>query len=278
MRTYRIAFYELTLQAGVLYDQYSQLFDNQLFSRFKYGSAKAAALFGKQLFELIQDQIPFLLEDQNLLISASPYKSVPPASHAITHALIKNWENSSPYTTPQNTKIGRTLLFPSDYSRLDRESRSKLMQKVNLHWIHLPEKSNKKIIVVDDVFITGAHEERLTKFLEKENFEEVYFIYTAQLVSPVHPTIEHQINHASISTIWDLAQIWHQDGFILNARICKFLLAYSEINELLQFAENIPETWSREIAEGMTQDGYHQMDIYLKNWEIWERYISVPVE
>ena len=148
------------------------------------------------------------------------------------------------------------------------------MQQIDLYWVSPVTQAAKKIIIIDDVRITGAHEERLVHFLEEEGFQEVFFIYIAELKEQTDPFIEYTINHQAILEIQDLLEIWFQEGFRLNARVCKYLLGHSDPIKLAKFAQNLPEKWCRNIAEGMRLDGYTQMDMYKDNWKIWEPYAN----
>jgi len=61
---------------------------------------------------------------------------------------------------------------------------------------------------------------------------------------------------------------------LLNARICKFLLSYPNQKNLARFAKALPPTLQTRIAEGMWQDGYAEMDMYVAHWQIWKAFKS----
>ena len=278
MYTFRVALYQLVEQDGQLYDQKQQLFDSHSFSKYKYGSTKISKQYGIQLLELIQNKLPLLLEESGILLSASPYKYVPDPSKSIAVELFQLWKDKLPFSYPQWIKISRANLFPIDYSELDLQSRQKLMQQTDLYWVTPIASGIKKIIVIGDLMVSGVQESRLSSFLEEEGFQEIYFIYIAEIKQFTHPTIEFTINQQAISQIEDLIKIWKIEGFTLNSKICKYLLSFPDQKKLTSFVHHLPEEWSRKIAEGMRLDGYSGMKEYRDNWSIWAPYANLVNE
>jgi len=261
-----IALFQLTRQADIVFDQAGNLFDAYAYSRFKYGSAYMARHYAEQLHLLLQQKHPILAELPALWLTSSAYKFVPTASDSLAKYLLQDWKGNL-----TKVKIVRSRLFPADYGNLSLQERQAMMQQVELYFDPISPKP-KHLLVVDDIRITGVHEQRILEFATKEGFEHIYFAYIAHLSPKADPTTEHWLNHIAIRHLRDLWDLWKTEGCLLNARICKFLLSYPKQKALAHFANALPPSIKARIAEGMYQDGYAEMDMYAENWQIWKQY------
>lgn len=271
-QVHRVALFQLTREANIIFDHTGRLFDAYAYSRFKYGSKYMTKHYAQKMQTLLQQEFPHLWDLPSLWLTSSAYKFVATASHGLAENLYQQSFEQHSFAT-KFVKIGRTRLFPADYGNLSQAEREAIMQQVDLQFeldYHLPQPED--LLIIDDIRITGAHENRLIEFAEREGFKRVYFAYIAQLSPKAEPTTEHWLNHTAIRDLRDLWNLWTEEGCLLNARICKFLLSYTHLKSLARFADALPTELSTHIAEAMWQDGYAHMDMYTQNWEIWEKY------
>lgn len=263
-----IALFQLTRQADIVFDQAGNLFDAYGYSRFKYGSRFMARHYASEIARLVKAKFPSLLM-RPFWLTSSAYKFVPTASDGLSKYIQK----SRYFSETTKVKIARSRLFPADYGNLSQAERENIMREVDMYFeLAYPTQKPEDLLVIDDIRITGAHEQRLIDFANQEGFKRIYFAYIAHLSPKADPTTEHWLNHMAIRDLTDLWDLWQTEGCLLNARICKFLLSYPKPKSLQRFAQSLPTRFRTQIAEGMHEDGYSQMSMYTSNWKIWQAY------
>ncbi|SFC70072.1 PRTase ComF-like [Flexibacter flexilis DSM 6793] len=248
-----------------------RLFDSALYSRFKYGSGQAAAHYAAQMYEVLRDKLTQV--SGQWLITASAYKYVPTASNAIADAIYALITNNLPAIKIEKIKIRRQRLFASDYGNLDEEQRKNLMRQTDLQ-IDEEQVKGRNLIVVDDICVTGSHERRIAEMLGKTQVAQVYFLYVGQCRPPVVPNVEHRLNHEWMKSVENLLYIIENEYFIINARVCKFLLSYPYLPDLQAFYAQLSLDWLLSFQANMCGDGYDQMPEYADNYQILSNVIQ----
>lgn len=272
MQAQRIVLNQIQIIDNQFVCEANQPFDTALYSRFKYGSGRAAAQYAAQMLSVLRKQLQ--AEPQaDWLITASAYKHVPTASNAIADALYSLIIKYLPEITIEKIKIQRQRLFPSDYGSLDEQQRQDLMRQTDLY-IDLQKVKDKNLIVIDDVWVTGSHEQRIREMLGKTQVTKVYFVYVGQCRPTVVPNIEHRLNHEWVKTVENLLYIIENEEFIINARVCKFLLSYPHLSQLKKFYELLPLSWLLSLQENIGGDAYEQMPEYTENYQILSNVIQ----
>jgi PRTase ComF-like len=98
-------------------------------------------------------------------------------------------ENNAPVV--QETKIHRTITYKEDYGALDAEKRMKLIGNDKFH-IDKNFLTNKTLIFLDDIRITGSHERMITKMIDEHQLDnDVHMLYFAQLMDMTIPPNIH---------------------------------------------------------------------------------------
>src|SRR5687767_14023087 len=82
-----------------------------------------------------------------------------------------------------------------------------------------------RVLVIDDVRITGFHERRLADVLAGAGVADVTFGYLAMIDGRGDPTVEKRMNEAAVGGLDALSALMTGGGFTLNSRACKLLLA-----------------------------------------------------
>lgn len=106
----------------------------------------------------------------------------------------------------------------------------------------------KFCILIDDIKITGSHEDTVNRILKEYNVSGNFlFLYYAELMnSHIHPNIENDYNYAAVKKIEDLLHIVTDTNFRFNTRVIKYVLLMSERNfEFL--IEGMSEEQKREL-------------------------------
>lgn len=212
-------------------------FSKEEYSSFKYGSKSVAREYGYSLFihlkqELLTAYGSHLEHMPQLVICSPPYNHIPTAAGAMTDYLVEYLnEFLAGMNKPvcQRTKVHRNHSYIDDYGVMTKKERMKLIGGDKFHidaeFIHC-----KHIIFVDDIRITGSHEQVMSNMLKERGIIlgewcTWWFCYYAVLSNDkTHPSIENKLNHASVDHVTDLIPLFAGGDFILNTRVVKFLL------------------------------------------------------
>lgn len=261
MNCYRLPLYLITATETGYINQHGNTFDANFYSRFKYGSHSNAAGYARELSMKVFSQY-HKWKDEEVFITGSAYKVAPTASGAIADIMFEYLRPH--FLNLRQVKINRESLFPNDYGSLSLSERNELMEQNRL-WVDAELLQGKKLIVVDDLRVTGAHEKKIMQLMGGI-VEELLFVYVGQLVGEYLPCTESRINHAAIQSVKDLRDIIDEGNFHINARICKYLLSYQDTAGLHSFLKGL----SVDVLEGLHNcicgDGYDQMPEYSRNF------------
>lgn len=266
MITHRLSSHVLCSTPEGYLDQNGCPFDLFSYSRFKYGSDADARLYAHAIAEQLSVEYRHW-QHEEVIISASAYKVAPTAAEVIaqmTYDLLRPL-----FPLLRKVKVGRETVFPHDYGSLSAEERHRLMEK-NIVVVDPELFRGKKLILVDDLRVTGAHEIKMVSALSGL-VEEVVFAYVARLSGSFAPFVEFNINNTAIQSIADIKGIVDAGVFHVNARICKYLLSYKHPDELLTFFCELPPDVLFMIDKCICGDGYNSMDDYRSNYQLLKK-------
>ncbi|MEQ8685906.1 MAG: phosphoribosyltransferase family protein [Imperialibacter sp.] len=253
--------YQLSYRSDTFYDQEGFLFDTRQYSLFKYGCHESAQAYASQIAaQLLLDYGHW--QNEQVIVCASAYKVAPTAAEAIAQLVYEALQTYFPFL--QKVKVGRETVFPNDYGSMSAADRFSLMDR-NVLTIddHLFRK--KKLILVDDLRVTGAHERKMTDTIAGV-VDEVVFAYVGSLQGDFPASVEFDINNTSIASVNDILTIIGKDIFHINARVCKYVLSYQNLVELRTFLLEIPPAVLTRLDECICGDGYHVMPEYETNY------------
>ena len=251
------------------------------YSRFKYGCGDVAKQFGEQLADAFI-KTGFLSafdgDGDDIVITASPYKYIQPAASAVKK-YFTNRLNAYLATVKMSSanmvKMTRSVLFEGDYGRLTEEGRTALLKKDKLS-IDRDFVDGKTILVLDDIKITGAHEEKIVKMFIEQGIKpkKVIFLYYAELqnANTVGADYENYLNHFLVKSLDDLLPITQERSFILNARVCKYLLSTKDLQGLERFLRDAGDDFVYDLVAAILGDGYHVMESYQENFHRIKRH------
>lgn len=239
------------------------------YSRFKYGDDAVAANFGTALAEgFIRDVLQNSGLNKQLVVISSPYSFIPTATYAMKNYFVfrlNRWlaENNIPVV--QEAKVHRTITYKEDYGALDAEQRMSLISNDSFH-IDAGFLTDKVLVFLDDIKITGSHERMISKMLKEYNLHnETHMLYFAELVNmDIPPTIENYLNYHEVKTIFDLDRIINGGHFIVNTRIVKYILNY-EHKDFCIFIGYQSKAFMNQLYDMALGNGYHTMDNYSIN-------------
>jgi adenine/guanine phosphoribosyltransferase-like PRPP-binding protein len=231
------------------------------YSYFKYGSTKWADRFAGDLLKALDAQYPDT-------IVSSAYRYMPTAAHAVTTALGAEITLQGGET--QLAKVHRSTLTHGDYSTMSAGERAAVMG-ANLLAIDPAAVDGKDVLVVDDIRVTGSHEDSLRKLFDCLHPSRVTFAYIAaidQELAHADPQLEDRVNHAAIKKLVDIERLIGYREFRMNARSCKFILALRHRDELPSFLARLSHDLLSQFYMGALGDGYHLMPLYTPSFEL----------
>ena len=238
------------------------------YSMFKYGNDKIAKFFGTQLAKGFIENNSAALRSKNIVVLSSPYSFIPTATHAMTKYFIfylNNWLKQNNQNQVQKAKIDRKITYKEDYGELSAEQRFKLIGNDSFH-VDKSFLDNKLLLFLDDIKITGSHQKVIENMIDQYKLQnELFFIYYAELTNKeIHPRIENFLNNSKIKSLSNLDQMIKSTTFIFNTRVVKFILR-QEGQEFMSFINEQTEDFKYELLHQAIGNGYHAMDEYSKN-------------
>ncbi len=260
----------LTYARHKIDDDKKMPFNPAEYSRFKFGDKGIAKIFGEELAgHFIKEHSTILLEAKELVIVPSPYNAIPTASGlmSVFFKEIVNqflYQNNRPFLL--ESKIHRYNTYSVDYSQLNYDERLKLMASDTYHF-HESFLNNKTCLFLDDIRVTGSHEQIIKNMLEenKLNGNFVFIYYAAFNNKNIAPNLESYLNTFSIKSLADVCEVINSPSFSPNTRIIKYILN-SETNLLLSYLDKIELAMLKEIVGLALQNNYHHMPEYKNNF------------
>ena len=244
-------------------------FNENEYSRFKFGDTYYAKKFAYNLFQgFIEKYGSNILEQNEIVLFPSPYLSIPTASNFLGSYFkeqlnIYLFDNNKPAC--KDGKIHRKQTYSADYGNMNYEERLNLISK-DTYYIDKTFVNNKFCIFIDDIKITGSHERTVDKILKDYEIEgEFIFVYYAELTnSTIHPSIENYYNYFSVKTVFDLLEIIKSKSFRFNTRIVKYILMMNDLDfEIIIL--NISNKQIEKLFHLAISNNYHQMTEYVQN-------------
>lgn len=253
-------------------------FSAALYSKFKYGSKDVARRFGKDLGNHVISKGVFeKITDREIMVIPSPYYFVPTATFALKDYFIAT---INPYITRelrmspvQETKVWRKPAYVTDYGDMSQEDRKKAIGSESFY-LDRELLKGKHVLFMDDIRITGAHEERMLEMIERLQLKDICsmdFLYYAVLGnSTADPRLEGYLNLFSMKSLLDLDKIIKNDSFLFNTRNIKFILA-SPPDECKNFLDYQSKTFVETLYHYALGNGYHMSEEFEVNFKTLEK-------
>lgn len=294
------------------------LFDAANYSMFKYGAGTVARQYGYDLFakflvqqllwwgiytpvsqENVVDTSWVMLPSSNeegpnksdsnnskhkIYVTCSPYKVAPPAAHAVTHYFM---EALNKYLTSINHpkaiffQVERLRLFEGDFGILSESQRRGVMADVQLATPDDVDLRDSNVVVIDDIRITGAHEQAVLGALLGKQPKRICKAYVALFDKEEGleklSKLEARLNNAIVKNINDLDNLMKamRDNYIPNSRVCKFILSQQDIPALKRFLRRQSPHMLQRLYDYMEADGYSDMKSYRPQMELVKEALSI---
>jgi hypothetical protein len=241
---------------GFVEDDGRSAFNVAAYSRMKYGEVTATRHFGKLLAETLITAQPEVLSDETPTDFLVAYKAVPPACHYLSLYCLDhiNAKRAVTHREPGRLlQIYKSRVAVSNYAAASQEARQ---QELNTIAFTLEGRSlcNNPFVLIDDVRITGAAEQKILEVLLPAAPQRLTLLYLACLQKDAMPQMEDVLNAAAVRCLADIAAFIRADNFDLNIRTLKRILS-SPPAELADFLTGIPVRMLEQLLRGTLATG-----------------------
>lgn len=244
-------------------------FETRQYSRMKFGSEAAACAMGRKLAE-----DTFMVHGSKLIanqcvVIPSPYNYVHNAATVMTKYFIDRINELLVNANGNHVEyslIHRKVSYTNDYGFLSKEKRKELIDNDSFYF-NRDFIEGKLLIFIDDVYITGTHEQKLIEIMERGGIEnDSLFLYYARYYGG-SPDIEAKINFAHIQTFSDYVNMLNIEECQIIVRPIKYVLA----QEALVLRKVLPTMTYKHLSElyhGCLAEGYYKIPKYQENFQI----------
>jgi PRTase ComF-like len=248
------------------------------YSKFKYGDDAIAEKYGVALAKgFIKEVLATNKITNQIVVISSPYSFIPTATFAMKNYFVyelNKWLSENNLPVAQETKIHRTITYKEDYGELSAADRMMLIGNDVFH-IDKYFLTDKTLLFLDDIRITGSHERMIKKMISEFNLSnDSYLLYFAELKNhDINPNFENYLNYHYIKSIFDLEKIIKSDRFVINTRIVKYILNY-ENNAFKVFIQNQSLSFNSLLNNMALGNSYHTIDEYVENLKVLKKHLN----
>lgn len=245
-------------------------FDPANYSYLKFGCDKTAKLFGWTLADRFFATHSDILLSNRCVLLPSAYNYVPNAAMVMAKHLIDRLNHlvvEAGGEPVELSLIRRKLTFTIDYGFLSKEERVALLTQDQM-FMNESYLRGKTLIFVDDIRITGTNELCMKTLIEANPTLAdcpVVYLYFAQLLGKIKPTVEAALNLSSINTLPDYIALSKTPGHHVIARPIKFAMSRPG-PEFRSFIAMADPNKLLEIYYGCIGEGYYHADGFKENF------------
>lgn len=216
-------------------------FRAEAYSKFKHGGSKEKASFAADLTAKLYDTLrEYTKRKENITICVygAPYNKVPTASTWLALAVFENLERMYKNTnlTFKFGKVSREHSYHADYGKMSQSQREKCLSKEDFTADKIAETADI-FLLIDDIYITGAHERRMIGVFESYNKPMILGYYAMLQEGCCKPDIESKLNLNAVDTPNKFYNFLYNQAknrtLDLNTRAVKFML-HKDRSEVLK--------------------------------------------
>jgi hypothetical protein len=244
-------------------------FDPKTYSRLKFGSDQAARVMGHRLAAEFFFAHGDKLLANDIVVFASPYNYLPNAATVMTQHFIARLNELLVFSQGKHVDyslVHRKVSYTADYGFLSKEKRKGLIDNdsfsLNRDFI-----AGKLLLFVDDVRITGTHEDKLMEVLQRDRIDnDAMFLYFANYTG-TKADIEGQLNFAAIQAMEDFAALTKEPNHHVIIRPIKYILS-RPVEELKASLPGFNDDVVFAMYYGCLAEGYYKVPSYQANFAI----------
>lgn len=250
-------------------------FDVKDYSRLKFGCDATAKKFGYQLAESFFNAHADKLLANQCVVIPSPYNFVKNAATVMTLHFVDRINELCVEANGRHVEyctIARKVSYTADYGFLSKEKRKGLINQ-DTFYINREQMRGKLLIFIDDVRITGAHEEKLVDVLQTRKLKnDAMFLYFAEYFGD-QPEIEAKLNFSAVQTPQDYIELTKTEDHHLIVRPIKYLLS-QEVNNFVVLLGQLDLKFLKKLYSAALAEGYYKIPQYQGNMTALKRTVS----
>lgn len=248
-------------------------FNPEDYSKFKFGSTKIAKKFGYELAEKFFNEHSDILMSNRCVVIPSPYNHVKNAATLLAESFVNRINELLVEVNGEHVEfsmIHRKITYTNDYGFLSKEKRKSLINNDSFYF-NKDFIKDKVLIFIDDVFITGSHEEKLIDVLDKENLQnKTIFLYYGKY-NGCSPEIEAELNFSGIKDYIDYIKIVSSEDNQVIVRTIKYLLGSDYCKKILK---HLSKKKLEDIYFGSLGEGYYKIPKFQENFKLIKTQIN----
>ena len=251
-------------------------FDPSEYSFLKFGSDRAAKKMGYELADAFFMEHAKRIIDASIVVIPSPYNYVKNAAtimsehfvDRINHHIIKNGGSATEWSI-----INRKVSYINDYGFLDADSRKQLIDG-DQFFFNCGFLEGKTIVCIDDVNITGTHENKLRQVLNDYNIQnDTFFLYFAKYIGePGNAKIEAALNFSGVNDAKGFIELTKEPDHHCIVRPIKYLMNQDH-EQFKVILSQLPTNYVGKMYYGCLAENYHKEPAYKKNFEFLQQMI-----
>lgn len=243
-------------------------FDPIEYSLLKFGCDSIAKQYGYELATQFFQENSEVLLSTNCVVFPSPYNHVENAASVMTRHFIDRLNQLLINANGNNVEwslVHRKVSYTNDYGFLSKEKRRALIDNDDFY-INKQFIRGKTLIFIDDVFITGTHEDKLVEVLNKNQLDNpTFFLYYAKYAKgAIGADIEAAINFAGVKSFDDFIEMTHRPDHNIIVRPIKYVLSQPN-SVLLAGLESFNPNFLKKLYNGALGEGYYKIPAYQTN-------------
>jgi len=244
-------------------------FQPVLYSRLKFGCDVAAKHMGYELAEKFFTAHADTILANRIVVIPSPYNHIKNAATVMTSHFIDKLNELCVFANGQHVEysiIHRKVSYTSDYGFLTKEQRRGLIDN-DLFYMNKHFLKGKLLVFIDDVRITGTHEDKLREILERDRVKnDAFFLYYGNYTGE-RANIEGELNFAAVKSLDDYIALTKEPKHHIIIRPIKYLLS-QDPQVLSHVLEGFATDKIDEIYFGCLAEGYYMMPNYQENFQL----------
>nr|WP_209893839.1 phosphoribosyltransferase family protein [Rhizobium leguminosarum] len=255
-------------------------FRPEQYSRLKFGCDEAGREMGHQIADAFFERHASTILNSRCLMIPSPFNFVPSAANVMTMHLL-NRLNSHIVDAKGNhveyATVPRKISYMDDYGLLSGKDR-KLLLAGDRFYFNSRHFEDRCLLFIDDVKITGAHQNKLVDLMHEQKLEnKTFFLYFARYTGD-RPNIEFEINFAAVKSIKDLNRIVAETNHHMTARQIKYILSADQnelYNDFLRFRSF---RYLETLYFNCLNEGYYNVQKYQENIDVIRNVVNLMKE
>ncbi len=259
------------------------------YPRLKLGVTESVDYYGAQLSRLAEDVITQSLPGPTDWVIAGPaYHVLPGAPNLLCSYVYEDLKNKLPdsftlsltrlrvETDNLEIKDAESLNSYHNYSTFTQQERSQLYEQAPGPLIELGDFRGGSILFVNDISVTGAHQRYMERAFAKVDSPQICWLYVLAIdreIAETEPEIEYAINHSSIASFEEFADLLATHNLEYTSRCITRLLSY-ELPQLAKLFQMLDLGRKKAILELATAEGRFSGDYFKEKIDLLRTCVS----